>query len=126
MQHIISEQDIYILGKLGQLQQVFVNLFVNAAQAMPDGGEIKIEYVLNNKICKILVSDTGSGMSETTQKQLFDPFYTTKPVGEGTGLGLSISYSIIESHKGSIEVESTEGEGTTFIINLPLASKVLS
>lgn len=126
VQHIISEQDIYILGKLGQLQQVFVNLFVNAAQAMPDGGEIKIEYVLNNKICKILVSDTGSGMSETTQKQLFDPFYTTKPVGEGTGLGLSISYSIIESHKGSIEVESTEGEGTTFIINLPLASKVLS
>ena len=125
VQHILSEQDIYIFGKLGQLQQVFVNIFVNAAQAMPDGGSIKIEYVLGSKSCQILVTDTGSGMSSTTQKQLFDPFYTTKPVGEGTGLGLSISYSIIESHKGTIEVESTEGVGTTFIITLPLASKVL-
>lgn len=125
VQHILNEQDIYIFGKLGQLQQVFVNIFVNAAQAMPDGGSIKIEYVLGSKSCQILVSDTGSGMSLTTQKQLFDPFYTTKPVGEGTGLGLSISYSIIESHKGTIEVESTEGVGTTFIITLPLASKVL-
>ena len=125
VQHILSEQDIYIFGKLGQLQQVFVNIFVNAAQAMPDGGSIKIEYVLGSNSCQILVSDTGSGMSSTTQKQLFDPFYTTKPVGEGTGLGLSISYSIIESHKGTIEVESTEGVGTTFIITLPLASKVL-
>jgi len=125
VQHILNEQDIYIFGKLGQLQQVFVNIFVNAAQAMPDGGSIKIEYVLGSKSCQILVSDTGSGMSSTTQKQLFDPFYTTKPVGEGTGLGLSISYSIIESHKGTIEVESTEGVGTTFIITLPLASKVL-
>lgn len=125
VQHILNEQDIFIFGKLGQLQQVFVNLFVNAAQAMPDGGSIKIEYVLGSKSCQILVSDTGSGMSSTTQKQLFDPFYTTKPVGEGTGLGLSISYSIIESHKGTIDVESTEGVGTTFIITLPLASKVL-
>jgi signal transduction histidine kinase len=125
VQHILNEQDIYIFGKLGQLQQVFVNIFVNAAQAMPGGGSIKIEYVLGGKSCQILVSDTGSGMSSTTQKQLFDPFYTTKPVGEGTGLGLSISYSIIESHKGTIEVESTEGVGTTFIITLPLASKVL-
>ncbi len=81
--------------------------------------------MLTNTCCQILVTDTGSGMSSTTQKQLFDPFYTTKPVGEGTGLGLSISYSIIESHKGTIEVESTEGVGTTFIITLPLASKVL-
>ena len=125
VQHILSDQDIYIFGKLGQLQQVFVNLFVNAAQAMPDGGSIKISYVLNNKSCQIMVSDTGSGMSETTQNQLFNPFYTTKAVGEGTGLGLSISYSIIEAHKGSIEVESAIGKGTTFVITLPLASKVL-
>lgn len=125
VQHLITQQDIYVFGKLGQLQQVFVNLFVNAAQAMPDGGSITIDYVLDNNSCQILVTDTGSGMSETTQKQLFDPFYTTKAVGEGTGLGLSISYSIVESHKGSIEVQSAKGKGTTFIITLPLATKVL-
>lgn len=121
VQHVMPDKDILVMGKLGQIQQVFVNLLVNAAQAMPDGGSIIIEYSMSRKECFIKVTDTGIGMSVDTQKQLFNPFYTTKPVGEGTGLGLSISYSILESHKGSIDVVSRLGKGSTFTVTLPLA-----
>ena len=76
---------------------------------------------MSRKECFIKVTDTGIGMSVDTQKQLFNPFYTTKSVGEGTGLGLSISYSILESHKGSIDVVSRLGKGSTFTVTLPLA-----
>ncbi len=119
--HLIPDDDIMVMGKLGQLQQVFVNLFVNAAQAMPDGGTIGIHYIVDAKQCQINVTDTGAGMDEITRKQLFNPFFTTKAVGEGTGLGLSITYSIIESHKGYIDVASQQGQGTCFTITLPLA-----
>lgn len=108
-----------IMGKMGQLQQVFINLFVNAAQAMPEGGEIIIEAAKSNNTFQIMVSDTGCGMNESTRKQLFTPFYTTKPVGEGTGLGLSISIGIIESHSASIDVQSELGIGTTFTLTFP-------
>jgi len=121
VQHVMPDKDILVMGKLGQIQQVFVNLLVNAAQAMPDGGSIIIEYSMSRKECFIKVTDTGIGMSVDTQKQLFNPFYTTKSVGEGTGLGLSISYSILESHKGSIDVVSRLGKGSTFTVTLPLA-----
>ena len=125
VEHNINKADLLVFGKSGQIQQVFVNLFVNAAHAMPDGGIVSITYLKINDECHIKVKDNGSGMSVDTQNQLFNPFYTTKSVGNGTGLGLSISYSIMQSHKGDIKVESSLGEGTTFTVILPLASKVL-
>lgn len=109
-----------ILGNSGQLQQVFVNLFVNAAQAMPEGGKLTISAQLTSENVSIVVSDTGMGFGEETKRKLFTPFFTTKPVGEGTGLGLSISYAIIEAHGGTIDVESVIGEGTTFTLTFPI------
>jgi signal transduction histidine kinase len=110
-----------IMGKAGQLQQVFINLFVNASQAMADGGTLRITADISEGDIVIAVTDTGSGMSQETQQQLFNPFYTTKAVGEGTGLGLSISYSIVEAHYGKIWVKSTLGKGTTFFVSFPQA-----
>lgn len=118
-----ENMDLLIMGKLGQLQQVFINLFVNAAQAMPDGGEIRIKATTKDDSVCITVSDTGCGMSESTKQQLFTPFYTTKPVGEGTGLGLSISIGIIEAHSGSIDVRSEINKGTTFTLSFPIYVK---
>ena len=125
VEHNVNKEDLLVFGKFGQIQQVFVNLFVNAAHAMPDGGVVSITYLKINDECHIKVKDNGCGMSIDTQTQLFNPFFTTKSVGQGTGLGLSISYSIIQSHKGDIKVESSLGEGTTFTVILPIAGKVL-
>jgi len=122
VEHNVNKDDLLVFGKFGQIQQVFVNLFVNAAHAMPDGGVVSITYLKINDECHIKVKDNGCGMSSDTLTQLFNPFYTTKSVGQGTGLGLSISYSIMQSHKGDIKVESTLGEGTTFTVILPLAN----
>lgn len=111
-----------ILGNAGQLQQVFVNLFVNAAYAMKDGGLLTINYSQNKENLIIHVQDTGSGMDNETVNQLFTPFFTTKPVGSGTGLGLSISYSILEAHGAEISVESKVNIGTTFSLKFPSIS----
>ena len=108
-----------VLGILGQLQQVFVNLFVNAAQSMEPGGKLIINGFEQNQRVIIEVIDTGCGMDEKTQNQLFTPFFTTKPVGEGTGLGLSVSYSILEVHNAEIKVESEIGKGTKFLLSFP-------
>lgn len=102
-----------------QLSQVFLNLIVNAAQAIDDKGEIKIKTSEHNDTVVIEISDTGSGMSEDTSKHVFEPFFTTKPVGKGTGLGLSMAYNIIEKHHGKISVVSHSKEGTCFTIHLP-------
>lgn len=112
-----------IMANSGQIQQVFINLLVNADHAMqPKGGVITISgYQSENKLI-FEVSDTGKGMDEQTVKKLFTPFFTTKPVGVGTGLGLSVSYAIIESHQATIGVNSVPDEGTTFIISFPIAS----
>ena len=114
------------LGKLpeincnpAQLNQVFLNLFINAAQAIPEKGEIRIESQASDTHVIIRISDTGTGIAPEMLGKIFDPFFTTKPVGQGTGLGLSISYGIIQKHNGSIEVETEVGKGTTFIIKLP-------
>ncbi|KAA3437044.1 tetratricopeptide repeat-containing sensor histidine kinase [Rufibacter hautae] len=104
----------------GQLNQVFMNILNNAAQAIPDEGTIAIKTYADDDYAVIKIRDTGMGMSEEVKKHIFEPFFTTKDVGEGTGLGLSISYGIIEKHKGKIEVESRPGEGTEFTIRIPL------
>jgi signal transduction histidine kinase len=104
---------------ISQLSQVFLNLLVNAAHAIQDRGTITLRTGQADKSIWIEISDTGCGMSDETQKRIFEPFYTTKPVGKGTGLGLSISWEIINRHKGSIDVKSTQGQGSTFRITLP-------
>lgn len=107
----------------GKINQVFMNILNNALQAMEERGTITLEtkHLPDKNEVEIAISDTGKGMSEEVKRRLFEPFFTTKPVGEGTGLGLSISYSIIEEHKGRIEVESESGKGSTFKIFLPVS-----
>ena len=107
----------------GQLNQVFMNIISNAIDAIEDKGVIIISTSKSNGFIQINIKDSGSGMPENIKAKIFDPFYTTKEVGEGTGLGLSISHGIIEKHGGSISVQSEAGNGTEFIINLPLTQK---
>jgi len=106
-----------------QLQQVFVNLIINAYQAMAQGGELSITTRAVDDQVQAVFADTGAGIPAEVLKHIFDPFFTTKEVGKGTGLGLSVSYGIIESHGGKIEVESQVGVGTTFVITLPADQK---
>ncbi len=113
-----------ILCNPRQLNQVFMNLLVNAAQAISERGEITIRTQVNNQMIEIEIQDTGSGVKPEHIEKLFDPFFTTKPVGTGTGLGLSISYNIIKKHQGRIEVKSKLNEGTTFTIYLPIIEKM--
>ena len=102
-----------------QLNQVFLNLFTNAAQAMEGQGKLYIKTWLEEDAVHISVADNGKGIPEDVLTRIFDPFFTTKPVGEGTGLGLAISHQIIQQHGGEIHVESRVGEGTCFRIKLP-------
>jgi len=104
-----------------QINQVFMNLLINASHAIENDGLIKVRTRHTDGQVLVQISDNGCGIPEEIQSQIFDPFFTTKDVGKGTGLGLSMSYSIIEKHNGRIEVESKEGEGTTFSIYLPAA-----
>ncbi len=103
-----------------QLNQVFMNLLVNAAQAMPVRGTITLRTGHENGWVAVSIADTGSGISADNLRKIFDPFFTTKPVGKGTGLGLSVSYGIVEKHGGRIDVKSVIGEGTTFTVMLPV------
>ncbi len=107
----------------GKLNQVFMNLLSNGIQAIKDEGIITISTQQKGNQIEISIKDTGSGISEENMKNLFKPFFTTKDVGEGTGLGLSISKTIIEKHRGSIEVSSEFGKGTIFTINLPIVAE---
>lgn len=105
-----------------QINQVFLNLLVNAAQAMPEGkdGQITVRTARNDTFVFIEVEDNGQGMSQDVLQKIFDPFFTTKDPGKGTGLGLSVSQKIIQDHGGSMTVKSSEGMGTTFKISLPI------
>jgi signal transduction histidine kinase len=118
----VAEELPQTSGNPRNLQQLFLNLFLNAMQAMPHGGELVIRADRDGDMIRIAVQDTGTGIAEEDLEKIFEPFYTTKEAGEGTGLGLSVSYSVIEKHGGRIEVESRLGEGTTFFVFLPIRS----
>ncbi len=120
----LTEELPSIHGNPGKLQQVFLNLLLNAKEAMPSGGNLRVATLVNGHV-EAVISDTGSGISPEHMKRIYDPFFTTKTMpkpGErrGTGLGLSVSYGIIQEHAGKIQVESAIGEGTTFHLEFPL------
>ena len=104
------------------LVQVFVNLITNACHAMLKGGQVTVITRAQDGWVMVQISDTGSGMNAEVRSRIFEPFFTTKPDGKGTGLGLSIVGGIVENHGGTIEVDSAEGRGTTFIIKLPMVT----
>ena len=118
-----------IQGNAGRLQQVFLNLFLNAKDAMPNGGSLHVA-TSNGEMVSIRVSDTGSGIAPEHIHRIYDPFFTTKTAPKegqmrGTGLGLSVTYGIIQEHAGKIRVESTPGAGTTFALDFPLSRKAV-
>lgn len=113
-------EDLFVECYPAQLNQVFLNVISNAAQAIPEFGKITITTEKNDFAAVIRVADTGVGISEENLKKIFEPFFTTKPIGQGTGLGLTIVYKIIEKHNGTIRVKSKQGEGTEFEIKIPL------
>ena len=137
--HTNYQKDVWTVEvDQGQIEQVLLNLFVNASHAMPDGGKLYLQTenvvldenysyhfkVKSGRYVKISITDTGSGMDETIQERVFEPFFTTKEMGRGTGLGLAASYGIIKNHGGIIEVFSKKGKGTTFTVHLPASEKV--
>jgi len=108
-----------------QLQQVFLNLFLNARDAMPRGGWLSVTTHVNGGRAVAEIADTGSGIPSEHLARIYDPFFTTKAIGRGTGLGLSITYGIVRDHDGSIHCDSAVGQGTRFIVSLPLAAPEL-
>jgi signal transduction histidine kinase len=108
-----------VKGDPERFQQLFLNLFLNAADAMPDGGELRVSVSAREGDAEVRVSDTGAGIPASGLSRIFDPFFTTKPAGEGSGLGLAVAQGIVAEHGGSIEADSVEGEGTEFTILLP-------
>jgi PAS domain S-box-containing protein len=133
----LSDDLLTLEADSGQIEQVLLNLYVNAWQAMPSGGEIYLETqkvflnreesrsrgLTSGNYIKITVTDTGTGMDTDTQKRIFEPFFTTKEMGRGTGLGLASAYGIIKNHSGMITVSSKKGHGATFTIYLPASDK---
>jgi two-component system, NtrC family, sensor kinase len=112
-----------VKANAGKLQQVFLNLFLNARDAMPFGGVLTIRSWSEEGAARICVSDNGEGIAPENLARIYDPFFTTKGAKKGTGLGLSVTYGIVREHAGSIEVDSRPGEGTRFYLELPLARK---
>jgi signal transduction histidine kinase len=121
----IPEEIPEFFSDRGKLQQVFINLVNNAFAAMKDGGQLDIVSRISSEGAQVVtrVSDTGCGIPPENIKKIFEPFFTTKSGSGGTGLGLSITYGLVKEIGGAIEIESTVGEGTTFIITLPLEYK---
>jgi len=111
--------DLNIFIDPHDFQQVALNLFINAIQAMEDGGSLKVRGYREDSKIKVEVSDTGSGIAHENLGRIFDPFFTTKPPGEGTGLGLWLTYEIIRNYNGEISVESEAGKGSTFVMSFP-------
>ena len=138
--HLEGSEDLFTIeADQGQIEQVLLNFFVNAADAMPDGGELTLKTMnatpedMKDRVYKpksgqyvlLTVTDTGIGMDKETQKRIFDPFFTTKEMGQGTGLGLASAYGIIKGHGGYIDVESEKGRGTTFRVYLPASTQTI-
>ncbi len=123
----LDESLLRIMGNSIRLNQVFMNIIVNAAQAMDGKGSLTIysRARANNDINEVSISDTGPGIQEEALEKIFEPFFTTKNTGEGTGLGLSVSYAIIKEHKGNIRVSKTSGSGTTFTLHFPAVMETL-
>jgi signal transduction histidine kinase len=122
--HIVIEERLAaglppVNGNVNQLQQVLLNLSLNACEAMPKGGTLSIASAARDGKVAVALTDTGAGIKAELLDRIFEPFFTTKPVGKGTGLGLSVSDGIIQQHGGTLEVESREGHGSTFAIALP-------
>lgn len=117
----ISPETMTVMGDMNQLQQCIINLIFNAIDAMPGGGrlELSARFCNDRRFIDIQVKDDGCGIEQSEQARIFEPFYTTKEEGVGVGLGLSTTYGIIQHHGGSIQLESTPGKGTTFLIRLP-------
>jgi PAS domain S-box-containing protein len=111
---------LLVEGDAGQLQQALTNIVLNARDVMPEGGRIDIRAGATGPLAWLQVSDTGPGMSDEVRMRIFEPFYTTKPLGSGTGLGMAITYGIVQGHHGDITVESEPGRGTTFTLSFPL------
>jgi len=114
-----------ILGSHTRLQQVFLNLLLNARDAMPSGGMVEIRTMANNGSVEIEITDNGAGIPAENLNRIFDPFFTTKASGRGTGLGLSVSYGIIKEHAGKVDVRSAPGSGTSFRLAFPAARKAV-
>jgi len=110
-----------VFGNGGKLQQVFTNLLLNARDALPAGGRIRLATAWEDDAVMVEVADTGIGIAPENVARIYDPFFTTKGVGRGTGLGLAVSYGIVQEHSGHITVQSAPGRGTTFRITLPTA-----
>lgn len=125
IEKILSDAVPQVTADANQIRQILINIVINAAQAMPDGGTLTVTTgkVKFEEFVEIRIADTGTGISEDDLKNVFDPFFTTKK-GEGTGLGLSISYSYIKNHSGEIKIRSTVGKGTEVTIRLPIRQKV--
>jgi signal transduction histidine kinase len=121
----LSPDPLMVVGHRIQLEQVFVNLLTNARDAVQHAERkvISLSSRTAGTTIEVQVSDTGVGMSVELLPRIFDPFFTTKPTGQGTCLGLSISYGILKEHHGEIDVKSRIGEGTTFIIRVPIRSE---
>jgi signal transduction histidine kinase/ActR/RegA family two-component response regulator len=115
------DKDLFVRGNRSLLSQVFMNLYSNANDAMPNGGKLTVEAKRKGNKVLAVVSDTGVGMDEKTVEKIFDPFFTLKEVGKGTGLGLSTVHGIVEEHKGTISVSSKPGKGTVFKVSFPYA-----
>jgi PAS domain S-box-containing protein len=117
----LSEQPVLVLGIEHKLQQVFLNLFLNAKDAMPKGGWLSVRTALDGPRIVAEVADTGSGIPNEYLARIYDPFFTTKAMNQGTGLGLSITYGIVREHDGSIDCDSQVGQGTRFVLSFPAA-----
>ena len=122
MRRELTTTPAVVQGVEFKLQQVFLNLFLNARDAMPTGGWLTIRTSVGELDAVIEIADTGGGIPAELISRIYDPFFTTKAPGQGTGLGLSVTYGVIQEHHGSIECESDPGHGTRFTLTLPLAT----
>ncbi|MBA2721683.1 MAG: two-component sensor histidine kinase [Methylibium sp.] len=114
-----TDASALVFGNTGQLSEVFLNLFLNAAQAMDGSGSLSIRTVDAGNSVQVIVSDSGPGISEAVLARMFEPFFTTKPTGQGTGLGLAISSEIVLEHGGTLKVERSPAPGASFCVELP-------